>query len=146
MIVFRLSCALGHGFEGWFASGEDFDRQQRAGQVACPLCENAQVTRLPSAPYVNTGPRAEAPPKDATPMLNEAALGKMIATLKAHIVAHTEDVGRAFPEIARRMHYGEEVERGIRGNVSLEEARALEEEGIPAVALPPGLALGEDVH
>lgn len=146
MIVFRLSCEQGHAFEGWFASAEAFDRQQEAGQVSCPLCESVEVTRLPSAPYVNTGSRGSAPAGAGGTVLNEAALGKVIAALKAHIMANTEDVGRAFPEIARRMHYGEESERGIRGHVSVEEAQALAEEGIPAVALPPVLALGEDVH
>ena len=28
MKVFRLACAQGHDFEGWFASAEEFDRQQ----------------------------------------------------------------------------------------------------------------------
>jgi hypothetical protein len=35
------------------------------------------------------------------------------------------------------MHYGESEARSIYGEASLEEARALKEEGIPAVPLPP---------
>ena len=31
-----------------------------------------------------------------------------ISALKAYVVANTEDVGRRFPEVARRIHYGEE--------------------------------------
>ena len=49
MIVFDLGCAHGHRFEGWFPSGEDFERQQGAGLVRCPVCDAAEVSRLPSA-------------------------------------------------------------------------------------------------
>ncbi len=70
----------------------------------------------------------------------------MLAKLKAYVVANTEDVGRQFPEVARRIHYGEESARGIRGRVTTQEAVDLQEEGIEAVALPPGLAPDEPVH
>ena len=43
----------------------------------------------------------------------------------------------AFPEEARKMHYGERAAGSIYGEASLEEAKALHEEGIPAVPLPP---------
>ena len=49
MIVFDLRCAHGHGFEGWFASSEEFVRQQDAQLVRCPICDVARVERLPSA-------------------------------------------------------------------------------------------------
>ena len=48
----------------------------------------------------------------------------------------TEDVGERFPEEARRIHYGEVEERGIRGRASREDADALREEGIEVMALP----------
>jgi hypothetical protein len=148
MKVFRLSCAHGHGFEGWFASSQEFDRQQTAGEVRCPVCEESRVTKLPSAPYVNTGARGVAVVPVATQGGADAPpdLAKALATLKAYVVAHTEDVGRKFPEVARRMHYGEEAERGIRGRVTPEEAVELVDEGIEAVPLPPGIALDEKVH
>ena len=44
------------------------------------------------------------------------------------------------------IHYGEEAQRAIRGQVSPEEAEELQEEGIPALPLPPGLVLGDEVH
>jgi hypothetical protein len=48
----------------------------------------------------------------------------------------TEDVGERFVEEARRIHYGEVEERGIRGRASREDADALREEGIEVMALP----------
>ncbi|MBX3673982.1 MAG: DUF1178 family protein [Burkholderiales bacterium] len=147
MKVFRLSCAQGHGFEGWFASAEAFDRQCEAGDVACPVCEDRVVTRLPSAPYVNTGAREPATvPVAASPQPANPALAAALAALKAHVLAHTEDVGRRFPEVARRIHYGEEDARGIRGRVTPQEAAELVEEGIEAVPLPPGIDLDGKAH
>lgn len=150
MKVFRLACEQGHDFEGWFGSSEAFAQQLSAGQIACPVCESQSVGRLPSAPYINTGARAPAPV--ASPEKTEIVatgnpeVAKAIATLRKHILASTENVGPRFAEVARRMHYGEEESRGIRGRVSPEEAVALVEEGVEAVPLPPGLGLGEDVH
>ncbi|HQZ44984.1 MAG TPA: DUF1178 family protein [Usitatibacteraceae bacterium] len=147
MKVFRLSCSGGHDFDGWFASAGEFDRQQAAGEIRCPLCENRHVTKLPSAPYVNTGARDRASHAVASNTGSRAPeLAAAMAALRAHVVANTEDVGRQFPEVARRMHYGEESKRGIRGRVTSEEAGELTEEGIEAVSLPPGLALDGELH
>jgi hypothetical protein len=56
-------------------------------------------------------------------------------------MANTEDVGEKFPEEARRIHYGEAHERGIRGQASAEETQALIEEGIGVLPLPVPNAL-----
>ena len=55
-------------------------------------------------------------------------------------MAHTEDVGSQFAAEARKMHYGETEERAIRGQTSLDEVRALHEEGIDVLplAIPEG--------
>lgn len=148
MIVYRLHCSNGHGFEGWFASAEAFAAQRAGGQVTCPSCDDRAIEKLPSAPYVNAGRGEQASamrvPKSRTGPGTTVA--NMMSAVKAFIVANTEDVGRRFPEVARRIHYGEEDPRGIRGRVTPAEAKALEEEGVPSVALPPEFALGEDVH
>lgn len=132
MKVLNLRCTHDHHFEGWFASGEDFESQSERGLVACPVCGDHAITRLPSAPRLNvSGLRQDAaPPKPAQPL--------QAAWLKAlrHMVENTEDVGERFPEEARRIHYGEVAERGIRGRASHEDAQALRDEGIEVMALP----------
>jgi hypothetical protein len=52
------------------------------------------------------------------------------------VVASTEDVGERFAEEARRMHYGEAAERGIRGQASIEQTEELLDEGIAVLPLP----------
>jgi hypothetical protein len=61
-------------------------------------------------------------------------------------MAQTTDVGADFAEEARKMHYGEVPERGIRGTASLEETRNLVEEGINVVPFPMPLALKEPLQ
>ena len=63
-----------------------------------------------------------------------------------HVRANTEDVGAGFAEEARKMHYGETEERNIRGQVSIEETRALLEEGISVMPLPLPAALKGPIH
>jgi hypothetical protein len=57
------------------------------------------------------------------------------------IMAQTEDVGSRFAEEARKIHYGESEERGIRGQATPQETEALLEEGIGVMplALPAAL-------
>jgi hypothetical protein len=52
-----------------------------------------------------------------------------------HVMAHSEDVGERFAEVARQMHYGETQERNIRGKATPEETEALIEEGVPVLPL-----------
>ena len=141
MIVFDLSCENKHRFEGWFASNEDFERQLNDKSLSCPLCGNGTVVRLPHASYVNSGSRertADVTPKNTTRVPEQYANldGDALAKLIDHVIETTEDVGAAFPEEARKIHYREAPERHIRGTASPREVEALKDEGIEAVALP----------
>jgi hypothetical protein len=145
VIVFNLGCENSHRFEGWFASSEDFERQLGGKLVACPLCGNANVSRLPHASHVRTGVK-ERPARAAVPTPQQYANvgSEMLARLVEHIVENTEDVGPAFPEEARKIHYRETSERRIRGTASRDEVEALKEEGVEVVALPiPAHRLGK---
>ena len=146
MIVFDLGCENGHRFEGWFASNEDFDRQTTDRQLACPLCGSAGVVRLPNAPHIRPG--AKERPSRAEPARaaqQYANMGRdVLARAIERIIESTEDVGSAFPEEARRIHYRETPDRRIRGTASSDEVEALKDEGIDVVALPvPAHRLGK---
>jgi hypothetical protein len=53
-----------------------------------------------------------------------------------HVMANTEDVGSEFVSEARKMHYGETQERGIRGHATPTQTQELIEEGIAVLPLP----------
>lgn len=140
MKVLNLQCSHGHGFEGWFASEDDFQGQLQRGLVECPLCGDLSVAKLPSAPRLNLGAAREEPKQDvvATP---DAAMQAAWLKMVRHVMSSTEDVGERFAEEARRIHYGESEERGIRGQASRKETEALLEEGIGVLPLPVPKAL-----
>ncbi|MBT9594506.1 MAG: DUF1178 family protein [Vitreoscilla sp.] len=147
MKVLDLRCSHDHGFEGWFASEDDFLDQTRRGLVECPLCGDKSIMRLPSAPRLNLGhagaPVATEPP--AAPPATAVMQGMWVEAIK-HVLARTEDVGDRFPEEARRIHYGESEARGIRGQATEAQREALSEEGIEVVALPIPAALKGPTH
>jgi hypothetical protein len=64
------------------------------------------------------------------------ALRAVMNHLRRHIEERCVDVGRAFPEVSRRIHYGEVEAHGIYGEASADDARSLREEGIEVVPLP----------
>src|SRR6476660_9475819 len=114
MIIFELTCGHGHRVEGWFASGEEFARQQERALVTCPVCDDAHIERLPSArvSIAKGAGRDNAPPAEASEERNtttDAAVGLPTDALVLFFndAATTENVGRRFPEEARKMHYQE---------------------------------------
>ena len=143
MKVLDLCCTNDHRFEGWFGSDADLQSQQERGLLTCPVCGHNEVERLPSAPRLNlSSSRAENAHKGDTAKTAEgeggapAALQQLYLKAVRHVLANTEDVGDRFAEEARRMHYDEAPERGIRGTTSREEAQELAEEGIEVMPLP----------
>lgn len=64
----------------------------------------------------------------------------------AQVLHNTEDVGERFPEEARRIHYGESAQRGIRGQASQQQRAELAEEGIEVVPLPMPAAMKGSTH
>lgn len=136
MIVFNLSCSHQHSFEGWFASGDEYERQSGLGLVTCPVCGDHEVSRMPAGLHVR---RTVAEPVSET----EKGVASLMQGLKA-LLESSEDVGEKFAEEARRIHHDEAPARNIRGVTSLDEAGELLEEGIPV--LPLFTPAKKDIH
>ena len=141
MIVYNLGCANDHRFEGWFSSADDYEQQTGCKLLSCPLCGDERISRVPHAPHLSTGSLERPTPSPSRPQkglphqyanLGAELLGKVIDK----VLENTEDVGCAFPEEARKIHYRETPERNIRGTASTKEVEALRDEGIEVVALP----------
>ena len=147
MIVFDLVCREGqHRFEGWFASSEDFARQQERGLVTCPVCGSAEVGKALMAPHLGrkgnqrsepVAVNAPSPPPPAVtntpppPMPPEvAAAFRAMAQAQAEVIKKSRWVGDDFADKARAIHYGEAEPELIHGQATPEEARDLVEEGV----------------
>ena len=153
MKVLDLQCLQGHAFEGWFSSEDDFQTQLAGGMLTCPMCGEAEVAKLPSAPRLNLSGATQAPVSSQRPEAPGAAPSPSQAStdvaalppqalqaawlhMVRRVMANTEDVGQRFAEEARRMHYGEAEARGIRGQATAEQTEELLDEGIAVMPLP----------
>jgi len=139
MIRYSLTCDAGHQFDAWFSSGDSFDEQCEAEVIRCPDCGSADVCKAPMAPAVLRGGRksleSEGPPTPEAPV-PERQTYAFLKGLREHLKANADDVGTKFAAEARKMHDGEAEERSIYGEATVDEAKSLYEEGIPAFSLP----------
>ena len=138
MIVYDLVCSRAHRFEGWFASAGDFALQHEATLIRCPVCDDAVIERRLSANVQTARPPAAQPPAevDSKEPLNVAGGEAEALKLVRRLIANSDDVGAAFAEEARKIHYEEAPKRSTRGQATHEEATELREEGIDFMSLP----------
>jgi len=138
MKVLDLQCAHAHVFEGWFGSEDDFAGQLARGLIACPMCGDVAISKKLSAPRLNLGNTHE-PQSGKQEVVtldhDDSAMQAAWLGMAKRIVANTEDVGERFAEEARRIHYGETEQRGIRGKATKAESESLMEEGIAVMQL-----------
>ena len=132
MIIFDLVCEFDHSFEGWFKNSKEFDSQQLSGLLICPVCDSANVVRVPSATNINYGKQKENAERPLTTQTQQMALAQQVSK---YIEKNFEDVGAEFTETAKKIHYGEEAERNIRGTATEEETKELLEEGIDVLPI-----------
>lgn len=137
MVVYDLACNQGHEFEGWFTKAQDYSEQLAAGLLQCPVCGSRKVVKCLSACHVHTR-NAQAQTHDRPDDEQQASqLQQMLKSLQHHIDKYFVDVGTAFPEEARKIHYGEVQARNIRGHASMDEIESLHAEGVEVHPLPP---------
>jgi hypothetical protein len=156
MIRYALACERRHRFESWFANSAAYDKQAKRKLIACPICGSTKVEKAIMAPAlaraekpidvaqaqaapVATEPAAVAEDaKSPVAMISpqERALRSKLKELREHLTRNAENVGRRFPEQARKMHYGDIEHRSIYGEASPQEAKELHEEGIEFHSLP----------
>jgi hypothetical protein len=128
MIVYELRCGAGHGFEAWFRNSDAYDKQRRQTKIACPVCGDHEIAKAPMAPRIGRSGGQD-------PEQMRAVMTK-IAELNKHIADTCDYVGDAFPEEARKIHYGETEHREIYGEASPDEAEELRDEGVAIASIP----------
>jgi len=132
MIRYALVCDAGHEFEGWFGASSDFDDQAAAGHLTCPMCDSGAVRKQIMAPAVaGTRVRGDVAPK-ARAMMMEA-----MGDIRRHVEENFDYVGDRFAAEARSIHEGASEVRGIFGEATAAEVKALATDGISVSALPP---------
>lgn len=112
-------------------------REARTGQQALAATDAAGAGSG-SAGHAVTGspPPARTEPVATAATSAQVELMARLRALRAQVTANAVDVGEAFPEEARKIHYGEREARGIYGAASREEVRELLDEGVAIMPLP----------
>lgn len=150
MIRYALVCDKKHEFDIWFGSSADYERQRKRKLVTCPACGSENVEKAIMAPAVSRGGKRKpaaapisnepvpAPAPEPVAMISpqEREFRTKLRELREHLIKNADNVGKKFPEEARKMHYGEIEHRSIYGEASPEEAKELHEEGIEFHPLP----------
>jgi hypothetical protein len=137
MIRYALACDAGHEFEAWFGDSHDYDDQNVRGLLTCPLCDSREVRKQIMAPALAPVRR----PPERQSMMMEA-----MGALRAHVEETFDYVGPKFAAEARRIHAGEAERRGVYGEASPEEVRALVDDGVPVAPLPPAAPRKSEVN
>ncbi len=140
MIRYDLSCNRGHEFDGWFRDSAAFDAQIGRGLVVCIHCGSEAVEKQIMAPGIPT--KSNAKPEPTQRMVagpvdpRTQMLMQMMREVRKNVEANSEYVGDKFADEARKIHYAEAEKRGIYGEATADDAKALIEEGIEVHPLP----------
>ncbi len=144
MIKYALQCDATHEFEGWFGSSSDYDDQAARGLVECPMCGSRGVSKQIMAPAV-AGTKAQRSTPAVDPKMREMMMTAM-GEVRRQVEENFDYVGDSFAKEARAIHEGKSEERGIYGEASPTEVKALVEDGVKVAPLPPAAPKKTDVN
>jgi hypothetical protein len=133
MIRYALACEHAHEFEGWFSNSQDFDDQQGRGLLTCPVCNSARVAKQIMAPAIAGTKRTQ---PDVSPKAH-AMMMEHLGKVRKHVEENFDYVGDSFAKEARAIHEGDSEQRGIYGEATPVEVKALVADGVPVAPLPP---------
>ncbi len=165
MIRYDLICKDEHRFEGWFRDSAGFEVQNNAGDLACPQCGSNRIEKALMAPGLaakaNSRNATDLPAENSSLTVQDKkamAFRQVMRAMRSQVEANADYVGDRFAEEARRIYYAEPetgggddsagkdegkdrdrpnpTSRGIYGEATLEDAKALHEEGITVLPLP----------
>jgi hypothetical protein len=140
MIRYDLICEDGHEFDGWFSDSAAFDEQSLRGLVSCIHCGSTKIEKQLMAPGIPV--KGNRKTEAAKPMLastfdpRQQKLIQLMREVRKAVEENAEYVGNKFADEARKIHYEEAEKRGIYGETTTSDARALIEEGIEIHPLP----------
>ncbi len=126
MIIYDLQCTHEHRFEGWFKSREEYDCETEAKRLTCPLCGDSQITLIPAGGHVSVKERSA----------NYENQKKIVKSITEYVEKNFDNVGHRFANEALKMHFDEIEHRNIRGTMTDEEEKELQEEGVEYLKVP----------
>ena len=134
MIRYDLICSNNHKFESWFKDSKSYQKQLEANEIACPKCNNSNISKSLMAPGIPKKTNT----KNGNVIANSSSssISNAIRKIRDEIKKNSEYVGDQFPEEARKIHYNEAEMRSIYGKASKKEITELVDEGIDIIQIP----------
>ena len=146
MIKYTLKCdECTHTFEGWFPSSKGYDKQKKAGQVACPFCDSYHVDKAIMAPNIGKKSTQKKKTKtvDSTNSVQYASKDIMMAgqakavlrRINKYVEKNFENVGKKFYKEVKKSQAGKRDEK-FYGTPIDEEVNKMLDEGIDLFHVP----------
>ena len=134
MIRYDLVCENEHFFESWFKDSKSYQKQLEANEIACPKCNNSNISKSLMAPGIPKKTNT----KNGNVIANSSSrsINDAIRKIRDEIKKNSEYVGDQFPEEARKIHYNEAEMRSIYGKASKTEITERVDEGIDIIQIP----------
>ena len=134
MIRYDLVCENEHFFESWFKDSKSYQKQLEANEIACPKCNNSNISKSLMAPGIPKKMNT----KNGNVIANSSSssINNAIRKIRDEIKKNSEYVGDQFPEEARKIHYNEAEMRSIYGKASKKDITELVDEGIDIIQIP----------
>ena len=130
MIVFNLLCkTCSFEFEGWFDDTKNFEYQKKKKMVSCPSCNSSIISKSLNAPNVTKKTNAKSQKIKKT-------IASDLKKLKNIVEKNFEYLGSNFSDEAKKIKYGEAIDRPIYGEATLEQTKDLIDEDIEITPLP----------
>ena len=130
MIAYDLQCSNNHRFEGWFEDEKSYRNQKKRDLLACPVCNDTGVSRIPSAFSIKSAPLGGKSKSSASEL---DRIGRQVADYVEKIF---DNVGADFAKEALKMHFGVAEPRNIRATSAQQEETPLKEAGIEFFKIP----------
>ena len=141
MIKYRLICDSEHEFDGWFPSSREFARQEKMGQLTCPVCDSRHVDKALMSPGVSRSKNARRLARvnegagSPDQMMPASQAKHVLKKIGQYITKNFENVGDRFYAEAVRCEEGDRDDR-FYGTPSKEETNKLLYEGIDLFHVP----------
>ena len=146
----RSSATASINSRSWFNNSADYDKQAKRALVSCPVCDSTKVDKAIMAPAIATSKKRKAASPARTMFHAAAGTTRPVAMLspqetevraklkelRDHLTKNADNVGKKFPDEARKMHYGDIEHRSIYGEASPDDAKKMLDEGIEFHPLP----------
>ena len=143
MIKYRLICDTEHEFDGWFPNSREFTRQQKTGQLICPICDSKNVDKALMAPGINKNKKMNISKLEkmrqetlSTDQMMPASQAKNVLNrIGKYITKNFENVGDRFYDEAVKCEEGDRDDR-FYGTPTQEQTDKLLEQGIDLFHVP----------